>query len=285
MTEHHPIPAGTSRPSASDAEACSSARRRHRASRYPVLDAVEHAFARLAADPATPRVRTTLGMLPLSVVRSILADPATPMPEADVIWRTLIGRSRADADAASWLLAAVGCALPRIRSGIWHATRDRAVERDEAAQAALAAFTEAVLTIDPVPIHGVLDELVRSARNAAQTVADRVARDRIAHRKLSASIPPPAPAGHVDFVLADLVARGVITREEADLIGRHRFEGTSLRRLAELNGVARMRVHRQLRSAEARVVAALDHGQESPAVDEKVRRKVGQTGVPDLYTG
>lgn len=224
-------------------------------------------------------------MLPLSVVRSILTDPATPVADADVIWRTLIGRARGDVDGAWWLLAAVGCGLLRIRSGIWHATRDRAVERDEAAQAALVAFTEAVLTLDPMPVSGVLDELVRPARNAAQSVADRVARDRIAHRRLSTSIPPPAPAGHVDFVLADLVGRGVITREEADLIGRHRIEGISLRRLAQLQGVARMRVCRQLKSAEARVVAALDPAQEDSTVDKKVRRKVGQTGVPDLYTG
>ena len=280
-----PFPAENFRPPVPAAEAGPSARRRYRATRNPVLDAVEYSFAQLAADPRTVRVRTTLGMLPLSVVRSILADPATPVGEADVIWRTLIGRSRADADSASWLLAVVGCALPRIRSGIWHATRDRAVEREEAAQAALVAFTEAVLTLDPIPVSGVLDELVRYARNAAQTVADRVARDRIAHRRLSASIPPPAPAGHVDFVLAELVADGVITRDEADLIGRHRFEGASLRHLAQLHGVARMRMHRQIQSAEARVVTALESGREVPPAGKKVGRKVGQTGVPDLYTG
>lgn len=231
------------------------ARTRRRAGRYPVLDAVEHAFARLAADPGTPLVRTVLGRLPLSVVRSILADPATPVPEADVIWRTLIGRARGN--GGTWVLAAVGCALPRIRSGIWHATRDRQVERDEATQAALAAFTEALLTRDPVPIAGVLDELVRPAHNAAQTVADRVARDRIAHCKLSASIPPPTPSGHVDFVLADLVRDGVITREEAELIGRHRIEGTSLRRLADESGDYPVRLSRVLRDAEDRVVRAL----------------------------
>jgi hypothetical protein len=223
-------------------------------------------------------------MLPLSVVRSILADPATPLSEADMMWRTLIGRSRSRGDNGEWLLAAVGCALPRIRSGIWHATRDRHVERDEAALAALTAFTEAVLTLDPIPVTGVLDELVRQARNAAQTVADHVTRDRIAHRKLHASIPPPAPAGHVDFVLADLVRDGVITRHEADLIGRHRIEGATIRRLAQLNEVPRMRIQRQLEAAEARVIAALDAEEISPRT-KKVRREAGQTGVPDLYTG
>jgi len=264
------------------AQPCRSARRRRRASRYPALDSVEQAFARLTADPETPRVRTVEGRLPLPMVRSILADPATPVPEADLIWRTLIGRARGD--GGSWVLAAVGCALPRIRSGIWHATRDSQVERDEAVQAALAAFTESVLSLDPIPAFGVLDELVRPARNAAQTVADRVARERIAHQKPHASIPPYAPSGHVDFVLADLVRDGVITREEADLIGRHRFEGATIRRLAELNEVPRMRIQRRLDSAEARVIAALA-GEEISPKDEKVRGEAGQTGVPDLYTG
>jgi hypothetical protein len=225
-----------------------------------VLDAVEYAFNRLAADPDTPRVRTVEGRLPLAVVRSILADPATPGPVADVIWRTLVGRARGD--GGTWLLAAVGCALPRIRSGIWHATRDRQVERDEATQAALAAFTDALLTLEPIPIESVLDELVRSAHNAAQTVADRVARDRIAHRSLSASIPPPLPAGHVDFVLADLIRSGVISREEAELIGRHRIEGTSLRQLADQTGDYPVRLSRVLREAEKRVVHALAGGRE-----------------------
>jgi hypothetical protein len=136
------------------------------------------------------------------------------------------------------------------------------VERDEATQAALAAFTDALLTLEPIPIESVLDELVRSAHNAAQTVADRVARDRIAHRSLSASIPPALPAGHVDFVLADLIRGGVISREEAELIGRHRIEGTSLRQLADQTGDYPVRLSRVLREAEKRVVHALAGGRE-----------------------
>jgi hypothetical protein len=239
---------------------CSRARTRRRASRYPALDAVEQAFIRLAADSAAPRVRTVEGELALPVVRSILADPATAAPAADAVWRTLIGRARGD--GGTWILAAVGCALPRIRSGIWHATRDRRVERDEATQAALSAFTDALLTLEPVPVEHVLDELVRCAHNAAQTVADRVARDRISHCCLPSSIPPPLLAGHVDFVLADLIRDGVINREEAELIGRHRIEGTSLRQLADQTGDYPVRLSRVLREAEVRVVRALAEGRE-----------------------
>ena len=39
--------------------------------------------------------------------------------------------------------------------------------------------------------------------------------------------------------------------------GRHRLEGTSIRRLAAARGVYPMRLHRQLHAAEDRVIAAL----------------------------
>ena len=235
---------------------CPAARTRRRAARYPVLDAVERAFVRLTNDPQSPHVRTVVGTLPLAVVRSVLTDPDTPVSVRDGIWRTLINHARGGESA--WLLAVVGCALPRIRSGIWHATRDRRVDKDEAAQAALAAFTEAALTLNPLPDSRVLDDLVRCARNAAQTVADRTERDRVLSHRQPGSFPPPAPSGHPDFVLARLVRAGVITVEEADLIGRHRIEGTSIRLLAAARGTYPMRLHRQLHAAEERVAAALN---------------------------
>lgn len=235
------------------------ARRRHRAPRYPVLDAVAASFARLCEGPGVLRVRTGFGHLPLGLVRSLLADPATAPEVAEAVWRTLIGRSRGEVrgEQATWILAAVGCALPRLRSGIWHATRGQHVDRDEACQAALAAFTDALLSLDPLPAIGVLDELVRRGRNAAQQVADRAVRDRIAHLPISASMPPPVPAGHPDLVLAGLVRDGVIDREEAEIIGRHRLEGVSLRCLAAERGDYPVRLSRRVRDAEARIYRAL----------------------------
>jgi hypothetical protein len=220
-----------------------------------VLDAVEASFQRLLADPQPLSVRSRLGELPLAVVRPLLSDASVPPVVVDGVWVTLVGRARSG--QAVWLLAAVGCALPRLRAAIWHATRDRCVDRDEAAAEALAAFTEALLSCEPLPAAGVLDELVRPARNAAQTVADRTRRDRVTQTRLADSVAPPCPGGHPDFVLAQLVRDGVIDQAEAELIGRHRLEGVSLRRLAELHGTYPMRLSRALRDAEQRVIAAL----------------------------
>jgi hypothetical protein len=232
-----------------------TARRSARPGRYPALEAAEQAYARLIQDPAAPRVRTQLGELPLAVIRPLLTDPATPAAVVDGIWRTLVGRARGQGGV--WILAAVGCAVPKLRAAAWHATRNVLVERDEVAGAVLAAFTDVLLTLDPLPERDLLAELVRPAHNAAQHVADHVRRVQRAHAPLPASYAPPPPPGHPDFVLAGLVRDGVITTEEADLIGRHRLEGVSLRRIAAARGWYPVKAQRMLREAEKRVISAL----------------------------
>lgn len=229
------------------------ARRAQRA--FPGLDAAEQAYARLIRQPGAPVVRTRLGVLPLAVVRPLLTDPATPPGVVDQVWLTLAGRARGQ--GGEWILAAVGCALPRLRVAARHATRSLEVDRDEVSGAVLAAFTDALLTLDPLPRVDVLGELVRPAHNAAQRVADHVRRVRRTHTRLAASIAPPPPPGHPDFVLAGLVHDGVIDRQEAELIGLHRIEGVSLRRIAQARGWYPMKVHRALREAEKRVITAL----------------------------
>ena len=237
--------------------AAASPRVRHRAAarRYPALDAAENAYQRLTQDPSAPMVRTALGVLPLCVIRPLLLDAATPPVVADQVWRALVGHARGQ--GGEWILAAVGCAVPKLRAACWHATRNLEVDRDEVAAAALAAFTDALLTLDPLPEADVLSELARPARNAAQRVADHVRRVRRTHTRLSASIPPPTAPGHPDFVLAGLVRDGVITTEEAELIGLHRLEGVSLRRIAQARGWYPMRACRKIHAAEQKVIAAL----------------------------
>ena len=249
---HHRISAST--PASSPA--CAARRRGARPGLYPAFDAAERAFAQLAREPAAPRVRTQLGVLPLAVIRPLLTDPATPPRVVDGIWRTLAGRARGQ--GGEWILAGVGCALPRLRRAAWHAVSSPyGAERDEVAAAVLAVFTDALLTLDPLPERGVLDELVRPAYNAAQRVSDQLRRAHRCHRPLPASFAPPPPTGHPDFVLADLVRDGVITTVEAELIGLHRLEGHSLRRIAAARGWYPMKAHRILREAEKRVISAL----------------------------
>jgi len=230
-------------------------RRRVRPGRFPILDAAESAFTALAADPGPLRVRTVLGMLPPALVRPVLTDPATSQAVVDGIWRTLAGRARGEGGV--WLLLAAGCALPKLRSIAWHACRTPAADRDEIAQELLAAFTHALLHTDPLPEADALGELLRPARAAAHRLADQARQVARTHAPLPGPMAPPPPGGHPDFVLADLVRTGVITVEEADLIGLHRLEGLSLRRIAAERGSYPMQLSRRLRDAETRVITAL----------------------------
>jgi hypothetical protein len=85
---------------------------------------------------------------------------------------------------------------------------------------------------------------------------------RLAGRALPAagSVPPPRVAGHPDFVLARAVRAGVITVEEADLIGRSRLEGTPMRRIAAARGISPSWACRLRKDAETRLVAAIHSG-------------------------
>ncbi|WP_211472634.1 hypothetical protein [Actinocrinis puniceicyclus] len=226
-----------------------------RPGRFPVFDAAEAAFTSLATQPDPLRVRTPLGPMSAHLVRPVLTDPATAPETVDAIWRTLLGRARGEGGA--WLLLAAGCALPKLRSIAWHACRTRCADRDEVAQELLAAFTHALLHAEPVQDVDVLDELLRPARAAAHRVADQarhLARTRV---PLTGPAAPPKPAGHPDLVLIELARTGVITAQEAELIGRHRLDGVSLRRIAAETGSYPMRLSRALRAAEGRVIAAL----------------------------
>lgn len=245
----HPLPACGDRPAGEVA-----GRLQPRGRRYPVLDDAETAFVRLADRLGAPRLCTPLGLLSLSAVRALLLDVGTPLDVRDAVWRVLSEKARAEGGV--WLLAAVGCALPKLRSMAWHATRTPGVDRDEVCQELLAAFSHALVRTDPLPEADVLGEFARLARNAGQAVADRV---RAAQRRqvpLGAA-EPSRPLGHPDFVLAELVRSGVIDRTEADLIGRHRLEGVPLRAIAAERGWYPMQATRMLRAAEGRVVAAL----------------------------
>jgi hypothetical protein len=67
---------------------------------------------------------------------------------------------------------------------------------------------------------------------------------------------PPPPYGHPDLVLARAVAVGVLTVEEADLIGATYLEDVMVAEYAERIGVSRWTVYKRRRAAEARLVEA-----------------------------
>jgi hypothetical protein len=238
---------------------------------FPVLGGIEHEFSALCE-------RGTLGVLPTATGPAALADlgayltcALTDTAERDQVWRTVVKRSRESGTlAASWRLAALGLALPRlIHVALRARSREsaRLAETQEITAEMLSAFTDALHTIDLVPdaadaADPVVWRLARAAAAGAQRACDRAAAH---HRRTAADtdqVPEVGACGqarpsHPDIALASLVAAGVIDASEADLIGRHRIEQVTLRQLCAERGWYPMQATRALRAAEAKVARAL----------------------------
>ena len=74
---------------------------------------------------------------------------------------------------------------------------------------------------------------------------------------LPGSVAPPVASGHPHFVLARAVRAGVISRQEADLIGRSRLERVPMQLIADELGVSHSWACRLRKAAEGRLVAAV----------------------------
>lgn len=220
------------------------------------------------------------GPLPLEGLLAYLTSSSRTPEQIDAVWTALAARARTDAD---WQVVALATAAPLLAKITLRAAGRRYAElREEIAAAVLAGFTESLLTLELQPGRGlVIYQLLRRAeanakqvrrravahddRTAALTHADadddtqeRVCRSQRDERTLACGRDPYRP-GHPDLALSRLVEQRVITRDEADLIGRHRIEHVTLRQLGDERGWYPMRTTRALRVAEAKVARALGH--------------------------
>ena len=198
-------------------------------------------------------------LTPVKEVCARLQTMARRGAESDPLWLALIERARAEGGV--WVTVALGAALPTL---VWKCARPAAsgVERAEVEAAAVAAFVEELL-VGQLPADGLLAHLSRAANRAAQRQVDGAVRCRthtcaveLATESMCAG-PGQAAAGHPDFALARLVREHVLTKSEAELIGRHRFEGVPLKQIAVERGWYPMQATRALRRAELRAAAAL----------------------------
>lgn len=239
---------------------------------YPQISAARRAASMVIERGHLPGIAVAAyQVVPVSKLLAYLVDPARTPGQLDTVWQTLIERARRDAD---WQLVALGMAAPRLaRIASRAAGRRCAHTREEITAAVLDGFAEALLTLTPDPAKGLLFyQLVARAQAGAQKVLDRFQRE--CRRDASGwekdeVLPRLGHAGrvpnHPDIALARLVARGVLTTDEAELIGRHRIEHTTLRQLGQERGWYPMQTTRALRAAERKVAAALGHRLPEPA--------------------
>ncbi len=254
------------------------------------LDAVHATFGWLVSGPAPLSVDgATFDGFParpvaLNEVRERLLRRSCPQSVRDAVWAHLVARTRVDlghdhengpaagrratagggrgareVEAATWTVGCAGVALPALIKTAAGLTRRFSGDPRDIHAAVLAGFVAelGVVDLDRAQImlrlrwaayRAGLDG-VREALNAPIPVGHVVT-----HLGRAAPAAPPHPGGHPDLVLARAIADGVVSADEADLIGATRLDRLDMAAAARLRGAhyeatrkARQRAERRLR--------------------------------------
>ena len=193
--------------------------------------------------------------IPLDELRARLLSRGCPAGVRDAVWAHLVRRSRAE--GGTWTVAAAGMALPVLNRVARILTAKYAGDSSDIHAAVLAGFLAGLTRVDP-DRPAVLVSLRWAAYRgglAAVREALRAPTPLTVHGFESA---PPRPASaHPDLVLARAVADGVITRDDAALIGSTRLEHVRLADAAVARGQTYHAANAARHRAERRLLAYL----------------------------
>lgn len=197
------------------------------------------------------------GRILLRPLRDLLLRPDTALWVRDAVWRQLIGRARAD--RSSWLVAALGMAMPGLRREVRSLLVTFRGDRDDLESAVAEGFVGELYRVD-LSGKALCARLVRAGRRAGVKQAYADAAFEGAVWSAFGSRPPQAPYGHPDLVLVDAVRKGVLTRREAWLIGTTRLEGVPVAEVAARWGERPNTVAVRRHRAEVRLRTAIADG-------------------------
>jgi hypothetical protein len=196
------------------------------------------------------------GRLLLVPLRDLLLRPETSTETRDAVWRDLIGRART---TETWLVAALGMAMPGLRRAVRQLTVGSRIDRDDLESAMAEGFVAALHRID-LGDPSLCARLVTAARKAGLKHLYQTAAVDAASWSQPASQAPRPPWGHPDFVLLDAVAAGVVSMAEAQLIGATRLERIPVTQLAQAWGLVANTLVQRRRRAEERLREAIADG-------------------------
>jgi hypothetical protein len=166
--------------------------------------------------PGLPRRR-----VPLDEVRELLLNSNLPLAVVDLVWMHLVTRSR-DAGGA-WTVACVGVALPALFAIAAELGAKFAQDHRDLHAAVLTGFLSELASINLARPWILWRLRCAALREGHLFVREALERPLPSDEDFHSS-EPTRPWGHVDFVLARAVAEGVITGEQAELIGATRLE-------------------------------------------------------------
>jgi len=228
------------------------------------LRVAQYVFTRSACEPTTLWLDGAAfgddlpdGRLLLLPLRDLLLRPLTSAATRDAVWRELICRARRD--RSSWLVAALGMAMPGLRRAVRQLSVNVRGDREDLESAVAEGFVAALYRVD-LGDTSLCARLVNAGRKAgARQVFADAARDGGVWSQFASRAPQP-PWGHPDFVLLDAVAAGVLSLPEAQLIGVTRLEHVPVAEVAARLGQPVNTVVQRRRRAEKRVRDAITAG-------------------------
>lgn len=190
-------------------------------------------------------------------LRRRLLDGTVPYLVRDQIWADLIGKIRTAEDTEFLTLMLIGLAMPGLRHAVNRAQfTDRETDRADLESEAVSGFISALHTVG-LERPGVCSQLCQTAHTAARALARNAVRLQQSSEAMIRQAAYPAETGHIDLILADAVADGVIDQHEADLIGATRLDGAYLTAIARRENRTPISVGVQRRRAEDRLRAWL----------------------------
>jgi hypothetical protein len=241
--------------------------------RYPAgpldaLDAADAAFRLLTTGPrplAVHASRLAAGLpdrpVPLDELRVLLLHPATTARARNKVWAELVRRARTG--EAAWVIGLTGIALPGLRRAVASLAAAYRGDPADLQSEVLTGFLSAVRALDPDDLDSVplASRLCWAAWRAGKALAFADADYATRRRDLDEqSGAPELPWGHPDFVLAAAVRKRVLTRAQAELIGRNRLEGVPLAQIAAERGISHAALCNRRKRAEKALTGAIRNG-------------------------
>jgi len=246
--------------------------------------ALDDAFTALSSDPRPLAFdgREVQGLparaIPFSELRDRLLHPSTPYATRDAVMAVLVTNAKEHGGTATIGLA--GVLLPGLRRAAHPLVRACPERAADIEADMLAALLSAVARVSPRR-HRLAGHLV----GAAITAAQRAVREELSEQgrltHASHAFPPHRPWGHPDLVLADAVLEGVISADDAELIGSTRLDDQNLKQAARARGITHAAARHRRSRAERRLVEYLGNGSVLPDEDGTTEAR---SGTPRLGT-
>ena len=232
------------------------------------FDAADAAFRLLCAGPqplALHAAKVAAGLpdrpVPLDELRVLLLHPSTSARARNQVWAELrsgvpAGREGARAGDPAWIIGLAGIAMPGLRRAVGSLAAAYRGDPADLQSEVLTGFLAAVRALDPDDLESVplASRLCWAAWRAGQEHAYADAGWASRRRDLAEWRDGP------DLVLAAAVRHGILTRDQAALIGRNRLEGVPLSQIAAETGISQSALCNRRKKAEKAITDAIVNG-------------------------